>query len=579
MAISWGAWEYSQGNGMRVGIDVTWESVSNSETAATATVKIYTENQYGYGDGQTLNYSGSISGSTNFTNNSGDNNSGGGAVLRATKSYTYTYSSTSYGSSPGNRTFTASLSGAYNSVTPSKSVTSAIPARPIAAPLAVSSIAASRVSDTTTRISWVRNSTSARPYQSIWLYKSVNGGTMAAHTTNISATATSVDFTSAANTKYRFRVYADNTAGTSPAADTTDIYTTPNAPTNASRASGSGSSQDITFTNKTGFTEFQTEIQRGVVNTSTGEVTWTTIVSNLTPNGTGLSQTYNDAGASAGERTKYRVRHKTTAGAQGVLYSAWSNETSETAGVTSPPNAPTGLTPNNEYVDPTKAAVLSWTHNPTDGSGQQQFQVRHRVGAGAWTTEAVATSSTRSWTLPANTYQTGQLVEWQVTTKGADATWSPWSSSAFINMLVTKLIPAMVNLGTNNVEADVSGYDWVYPTLTSPWTNYGSTYGNARYCRRGGIVHVQGLVRGGAVNGLIFQLPEGFRPSQQLMFAVGTNERTFTTGAASAGTAHNHTQTLSNFYGRIDVYANGDIKPISLGDDWISINVSFPADQ
>jgi predicted outer membrane repeat protein len=77
MAIEWGGWE----NHIRVGIDVSWEAISHGETAATATVKIYTDVDQTWSDTQTLNFGGSISGSTTFSNNQ---TSGSGAALRAT---------------------------------------------------------------------------------------------------------------------------------------------------------------------------------------------------------------------------------------------------------------------------------------------------------------------------------------------------------------------------------------------------------------------------------------------------------------------------------------------------------------
>ena len=125
MAITWGAWEYGGGNGMRVGFEVTWATPTSTSSTVNATVEIWTENQYTYSDNQTLNYSANLGSDTNFTNNDG-----GTPQLRATKTYTYTYSSGSYGTSPGNVTFSATISGAYNGVTPSESVTTAIPARP-----------------------------------------------------------------------------------------------------------------------------------------------------------------------------------------------------------------------------------------------------------------------------------------------------------------------------------------------------------------------------------------------------------------------------------------------------------------
>jgi len=131
VAISWGAFEYAGGNGMRVGLDITWSTPTSSSTTVTATVEIYTENQYSYSDSQTLTYSGNISGTTAYTNSQG----AGLDTLRATKTYVYTYSAGSYGTSPGYATFTATVSGAYNGVTPTVSIASpnalvAIPARP-----------------------------------------------------------------------------------------------------------------------------------------------------------------------------------------------------------------------------------------------------------------------------------------------------------------------------------------------------------------------------------------------------------------------------------------------------------------
>ena len=107
MAIVWGSWKYggsgSTANGMRVGLDVSWSGVSSSSTTTTATIGVYTENQYTHNDNQVLTYGGSLSGTTSY-----NNTQGAGQSSRATKSYTHTY-----GSNPASFTFTASLSGHY----------------------------------------------------------------------------------------------------------------------------------------------------------------------------------------------------------------------------------------------------------------------------------------------------------------------------------------------------------------------------------------------------------------------------------------------------------------------------------
>lgn len=143
MAIVYGPWEENGTNGMRVGIDISWSAVTYDSANVTATVKIYTQNIQNYSDNQTLTYTGgSISGTTDYTNNTGSTTgtktSPDTARLRATKTYTYPY--TTYGYSPGFRTFTATVSGAFNSVTPSVTINNTnggtIPARPAKAPTA-----------------------------------------------------------------------------------------------------------------------------------------------------------------------------------------------------------------------------------------------------------------------------------------------------------------------------------------------------------------------------------------------------------------------------------------------------------
>ena len=128
MAITWGTWEYSGGNGMRLGYEYAWRTVTSTSTQATIDLEIFTEVQYNYsGDTQTITYSGDASGTTNYTNNQ----TSGTYVSRGTLTYNYAYPTGSYGTSPGNKAYGGTLSGAYNGVTPSFSTGNiAIPARP-----------------------------------------------------------------------------------------------------------------------------------------------------------------------------------------------------------------------------------------------------------------------------------------------------------------------------------------------------------------------------------------------------------------------------------------------------------------
>jgi hypothetical protein len=102
---------------------------------------------------------------------------------------------------------------------------------------------------------------------------------------------------------------------------------------------------------------------------------------------------------------------------------------------------------------------------------------------------------------------------------------------------------------------------WTYPTLTSPWINFGSGYASARYKRENGIVQVEGLVRNGAVNGTIFNLPSGYRPDGTLIFL----------GQASGGVADLRISNAGNIW-VAGYFAGGTNGDVSLS------NISFSAD-
>lgn len=422
MAIEWGAWE----NHIRVGIDVSWEAITHGEAAATATIKIYTDVDQTWSDTQTLNFGGSISGSTTFSNNQ---TSGSGAVLRDTKSYTYNYGASEYGSSPGSRTFSATLSGAYNGATPSKSVTSSIPKRPYDTPAAPTGVGVSRISDTSTKISWTNKDTAGEPWDLVRVQYDVaandvwNGdiGTPSGGSTSFTWNG------SVADNAYKFRVRAENSVGDSAYVETGVIYTTPNPPTSPTRSGTT--TQSLSWANGgDSYIDYRTEVWR-----SLNGGAWTLLSTTTAKATTTATDT-----VSASDKVKYKFRHKTNGGAQGTLYSAFSAETSETVGVTSPPSAPTGLDPDNGVVvNPTLPKTLAWTHNPTDGSTQTAYQIQWRVvGAGSWTTRAKVSSSTQSESIAASTFTDNSNIEWQVKTWGAATTGgdgtggSAWSASA-----------------------------------------------------------------------------------------------------------------------------------------------------
>lgn len=366
MAIEWGAWEYSGGNGMRVGIEVTASAVSHTSDSVKFTVKVYTDNQYSYNDGQTLSYGGAIGGSTSYTNNDGST-----AQLRATKTYTYTYGANEYGSSPGNRTFSATVSGAYNGVTPSKSVTKAIPARPIAAPATPSGAALERLSDSTLRATWSNNSTSGEPYESMELQKwNQIGGDWASQNLGV---VTTHDTSALAYRRYRVRVRAKNSAGTSGWAYSNYEQTTPASPTNATVTKASTTSVTISWSNTiVEDYDYTLELEQSV----DGGV-WT-LIDTLPGGTTSVSRT----GLTPGAVYQFRVRNKSTVG--DTTYSGYS--TTGTIQLQAPPAAPTiGSVVRNSDTSMT----LDWTNNATVDAPYDSITVQRWDNVdNIWTTVA-----------------------------------------------------------------------------------------------------------------------------------------------------------------------------------------------
>ena len=135
-------------------------------------------------------------------------------------------------------TFSASLSGvnyAGGTLTVSKSVT--FPARAIDPPAAPTGLSATvNATTNTASISWTNNATTSAPYTSLKLERSSNGGVTWVDIP-LSGTPTSFSDTGLVeNSRYRYRISAVNSSGSSAYATmTTDVYTTPSAPSSCTR--------------------------------------------------------------------------------------------------------------------------------------------------------------------------------------------------------------------------------------------------------------------------------------------------------------------------------------------------------
>jgi len=110
--------------------------------------------------------------------------------------------------------------------------------------------------------------------------------------------------------------------------------------------------------------------------------------------------------------------------------------------------------------------------------------------------------------------------------------------------------------GTVTMPENDSG--WIEPTLNSPYTNFGSPYGNTQYRKIGDNVNIQGLVyiNSASSGSVIFTLPSGYRPSRRLVFGQATANTSIT---------------------RIDVRTNGDVvaQVITDATSWVSLAITF----
>jgi len=283
MAINWGSWKYGGGNGMRVGMEVTWSGVNSGSASVTATVDFWTENQYTYSDGQSLNISNNLGSNHSYTNNSG-----GSPVKRTTRTYTYTYST--WGSSPGTVTFGATVEGTYNSISPSVSVAYTIPARP-GGPPSVSASASAGIRSAT--ISW---SGSGDPgiYQ-YNVYRNNDGNQLIYASSGTSTTDTALGN----GQSVYYIVYAYNAAGNG--YSLTGTVTTPSLP-----SSPTGLTADATTFGQIGLS--------WSASSGSGYTVTYTIARNGTTLGTTTSTSYTDTTVAPSTAYTYTVTPSTNVG-------------------------------------------------------------------------------------------------------------------------------------------------------------------------------------------------------------------------------------------------------------------------
>lgn len=93
------------------------------------------------------------------------------------------------------------------------------------------------------------------------------------------------------------------------------------------------------------------------------------------------------------------------------------------------------------------------------------------------------------------------------------------------------------------------------PAFENGWVNYAGAA--AFYKDPWGVVHIKGLIKTGTSGTVCFTLPEGYRPSESLLWAI----------------------VMNNAFGRLDILSNGYVIPAVGTTQYVSLNVSFRAEQ
>lgn len=313
-----------------------------------------------------------------------------------------------------------------------------------------SSVAASRVSDTQTTVSWAQSSATNGQPTSNTVSCRINDGSFVDVVTISPATSTTV--TTAANQKLEYRVKAANSVGeTAWSSTSTPIYTTPAAPSAVSASKDSSLNINVSWTSNVAYSEHQHEVWHGTV--TGGVTTWDASALATVNSGT---VTYQHSTPDPSKVHVYRIRAKA-----GSLLSAYTSS-NEVQLLTAPaaPSVPAMAAFADRAVD----LLFTWVHNPLDTTAQTAYEFSFSTNGGStWSTTGKVTSTTQQRTIAANTYAADVVLVTRVrtwgraTSGGSDGTGaSPWSSLRTVTFK-TKPVASVVTPanGSTWTEADL----------------------------------------------------------------------------------------------------------------------------
>lgn len=134
----------------------------------------------------------------------------------------------------------------------------------------------------------------------------------------------------------------------------------------------------------------------------------------------------------------YRARYRCAELSGDDQYSEY--KSSSVVAVKSKPDPPTLNSPvSGARIALSEGSVkLIFQHNATDGSGQEAADVKYKINDGAWAEETLETES--FYELDISACSAGDVVTWQVRTKGAFDEYSNWNESEFTILTEPSLI-------------------------------------------------------------------------------------------------------------------------------------------
>lgn len=293
-----------------------------------------------------------------------------------------------------------------------------------------------RVSDTRHTITWSRRSTSIAPYGTQQIQRGVfSGGSWGSYRTIATlgknyygpGSNSYTDRTTRDNRVYRYRIRVINRAGEAISSTSINSYTTPAAPSSLTATKMSGGDIRLRVSPEITYNNYETELRYS----TNGGSSWTPLA---TLNNGIYTYTWENPPSVPSVIFDARTVIDSKGSVGDGLTSA--RKVSNAVILTTPPAAPTSLSPNGSVYDAGNDREFSWSYNTLDSSEQSAYEMRYRTTGiwtvGEWVTTGKVESEETKLVIPGGTLENGNSYQWEVRTWGAHADPGPFSASAVV---------------------------------------------------------------------------------------------------------------------------------------------------